>query len=232
MKILMSLVIGSVLSIIPSCRENDFDNRRVQIPNFNFPQTVSFEKKLSAYGIFEETPSDLIPAEGFELLELSSALFTDYAHKQRLVKVPEGTSITKLSNGSLQFPNGTILTKTFFYYHDERDTSLGKRIVETRLEIKKDNSWNIATYLWNELQTDAELELDGFDTEVSWTNGEGIVRSTIYHVPTQNECMTCHQANSQIAPIGPSLLNLNRNVIRNGTVINQLFPFTIIEHPE
>lgn len=213
--------ISCILIMIASCRKND-DNFEVQIPDFNFPQTISFESSLSAYNIFEGTPSNLIPSEDFELLELSSALFTDYAHKQRLVKIPEGTSISKLSNGSLDFPDGTILTKTFFYFNDERDTSLGKRIIETRLEIKESGTWNIATYLWNESQTDATLKLNGQDTPVSWINLQGNNRSTLYHVPTQNECMTCHQSNSTMSPIGPALLNLNKTVNRNGTELNQL----------
>ena len=214
-------IIGLILLTISACRKND-DDFEVQIPDFNFPQTISFESSLSAYNIFEGTPSNLIPSEDFEQLELSSALFTDYAHKQRLVKIPEGTSISKLSNGSLDFPDGTILTKTFFYFNDERDTSLGKRIIETRLEIKESGTWNIATYLWNESQTDATLKLDGQDTPVSWINLQGNNRSTLYHVPTQNECMTCHQSNSTMSPIGPTLLNLNKTVNRNGTELNQL----------
>ena len=211
-----------ILIVIASCRKNEFDDRKVEIPEFNFPQTISFESNLSAYNIFEGTPSNLVPSEGFEILELSSALFTDYAHKQRLVKVPEGTSITKIADGSLDFPDGAILTKTFFYFNDERDTSLGKRIIETRLEIKESGIWNIATYLWNESQTDATLKLEGHDTQVSWTNSQGNNLSTLYHVPTQNECMTCHQSNSTMSPIGPTLLNLNKTVNRNGVEINQL----------
>ncbi len=214
-------IIGLILLTISACRKNDGDVE-VDIPDFNFPQTISFETSLSAYGIFDETPSDLLPSEDFELLELSSALFTDYAHKQRLVKIPEGTSITKSSDGSLDFPDGTILTKTFFYFNDERDTSLGKRIIETRLEIKESGTWNIATYLWNETQTDATLKLDGQDTPVTWINAQGNNRSTLYHVPTQNECMTCHQSNSTMSPIGPTLLNLNRTVNRDSSELNQL----------
>lgn len=204
-----------------SCRKND-DDVEVEIPDFNFQQTLSFKTSLSAYGIFDGTPADLLPSEDFELLELSSALFTDYAHKQRLIKIPEGTSITKSGDGSLDFPDGTILTKTFFYFNDERDTSLGKRIIETRLEIKESGTWNIATYLWNESQTDATLKLDGQDTPVSWINSQGNNRSTLYHVPTQNECMTCHQSNSTMSPIGPTLLNLNRTVKRDSIELNQL----------
>lgn len=211
-----------IIIIIASCSKDDFDDRKVEIPEFNFPQTISFESNLSSYDIFEGTPSNLVPSEDFETLELSSGLFTDYAHKQRLVKVPEGTSITKLADGSLDFPDGTILTKTFFYFNDERDTSLGKRIIETRLEIKESGTWNIATYLWNESQTDATLKLEGQDTQVSWINSQGNILSTLYHVPTQNECMTCHQSNSTMSPIGPTLLNLNKTVNRNSVEINQL----------
>lgn len=194
----------------------------MEIPDFNFPETTTFEASLSAYDIFEGSPADLIPSEDYELLELSSVLFTDYAHKQRLVKVPAGTTITRLNNGSLEFPDGTVLTKTFFYYNDERNPSLGKRIIETRLEIKERGTWNIATYLWNDAQTEATLSLDGVDTEVSWITENGETRSILYHVPTQNECMTCHQSNSKMSPIGPTLLNLNRDVIRNEAVINQI----------
>jgi len=217
----VAFLISCGLIMIASCQKND-DNFYVQIPDFNFPQTIHFESNLSAYSIFEGTPSNLIPSEDFELLELSSALFTDYAHKQRLVKVPEGTSITKLNDDSLDFPDGTILTKTFFYFNDERDTNLGKRIIETRLEIKAKGTWNIATYIWNESQTDATLSLEGQDTPVSWINSQGNNLSTVYHVPTQNECMTCHQSSSLINPIGPTLLNLNKTVNRDSIELNQL----------
>lgn len=221
MKILFFVIVSAFI-IIVSCRENDFDDRTIEIPQFNFSQTISFHSNLSTYKIFEGTPSNLIPSDNFEILELSSVLFTDYAHKQRLVKVPEGTSIERLDDGSLDFPDGTILTKTFFYYNDERDTSLGKRIIETRLEIKDSGIWNVATYLWDESQADATLKLDGYDTRVSWINSLGNNLSTLYHVPTKNECMTCHQSNSTITPIGPTLLNLNKKVNRKDVEVNQL----------
>lgn len=212
-------LLGLVLLAITSCRRNDDE---VEIPDFNFPQTVVFEDSLSAYEIFEGAPSNLSPTADFEPLVLSSSLFTDYAHKQRLVKVPDGTKLTRKIDGSLDFPDGTILTKTFFYYNDDRDTSLGKQIIETRLEIKEAGTWNIATYLWNQAQTAATLKLDGNETQVTWISSEGRTLSTVYHVPTQNECMTCHQSNSAMAPIGPTLLNLNQEVQRNGNAMNQL----------
>ena len=219
----MYYLIGLASILIIACRQEGFGpEREVEIPDFNFPETVVFEEKLSAYNIFEGASADLVPAQDFHLVELSSILFTDYAHKQRLVKVPDGKKIVRLSDGSIDYPDGTILTKTFFYYTDERDRSLGKRIIETRLEIKENGNWNIATYTWNQEQTEATLALAGSDTQVSWVDADGMSQSTLYHVPSQNECIACHQSNSSMAPIGPSLRNLNRMVERDGASINQL----------
>lgn len=176
----------------------------------------------TAYNVFQGVPTDLTPSDGFELLELSSSLFTDYAHKQRLVKVPSGTQLIRSSDNTIDFPNGSILIKTFFYYKDERDPSLGKRLIETRLLVKESDVWNAATYEWNEAQTAATIELDGLDKQVAWINSDGVNRSTLYKIPTENECMTCHQSNASMTPLGPTILNLNRTVDRDGLGLNQL----------
>lgn len=200
----------------------NYNNRiNIEIPNFNVLSTVTFEQNLSAYNIFEGNPQDLIPSADFHLLELNSVLFTDYAKKQRLVKVPQGTEITKIGN-ILEFPNETILAKTFYYYNDDRDTSLGKRVIETRLLIKKDDLWNVATYIWNEDQTEAIVSFDGANTPVNWITESGENRSTLYLIPNENDCIACHQSNDEVIPIGTTLKNLNREVSRNGTNINQL----------
>ena len=92
----------------------------------------------------------------------------------------------------------------------------------TPVPFKEDDIWNVATYLWNETQTDAILELNGFDTQVNWVSAEGVSRSTLYHVPNENECITCHQSKSSMIPLGTKLRNLNRVVNRNGTTLNQI----------
>lgn len=216
-------LLGSLLLIVTivACIGNDFDDDPF-IPEMNFVQTAQFEENLSAYRIFNGNPSDLVPTSGFHLLELSSPLFTDYAHKQRLVKVPEGTYMKKSDDDMIDFPDGTLLVKTFFYLNDERDEGLGKRVIETRLLIKESSKWNAATYIWNEAQTDATLEIDGSETDVSWVNTKGKNLSTLYKIPSQNECGTCHQSNSKLTPLGPNLRNLNRIVAKNHTSINQI----------
>ncbi len=211
-----------IVTVTACNRDADQPGREVTIPDFNFPESIVFEQSLSSYNIFEGNAADLVPASDFHLVELSAILFTDYAFKQRLVKVPAGTQMNRMDDGSVDYPDGTILTKTFYYQNDERNTDLGRRIIETRLLIKENGIWNIATYLWNQAQTDATLAIDGSDTQVTWVDAQGISRSTLYHVPSQNECMTCHQSSSVLSPIGPSLRNLNRTVERNGNNLNQL----------
>ncbi len=215
-------IVGLALITVSACTDNDFDNNGVEIPNFNFSKTIVFEDSLSTYNIFTGKMSELNPSEGFEELALSSVLFTDFAEKQRLVKIPPGKKMIKSPDGSIQFPDGTVLTKTFFYADDERDPSLGRRIIETRLLIKESSTWNVATYVWNQEQTAATLELNGITTQVSWINEAGANKTISYKVPTENQCMTCHQSNGTMSHLGPTLTNLNREVEKDSQQVNQI----------
>lgn len=217
--ITLILLLFSVLAY-QSCQDDNMIV--VNIPEFDYPQTETFEENLSAYNIFEGTPSDLTPMADFHLLELKSVLFTDFAHKQRLIKVPDGTSLGQIDDDSFDFPDGSILVKTFYYYNDERDQSLGKNMVETRLMIKNSGTWNVATYVWNDDQTDATLELAGDEIPLSWVDANGATISTNYLVPDKNECITCHQANETTIPLGTTPRNLNRDVDRDGVSLNEL----------
>lgn len=220
MKLKHLLLLSLTSFFLFSC--NQEENNEVRIPNFNYPESITFESSLSAYNIFDGVASDLSPSSEYHLLELSSVLFTDYAYKQRLVKLPSGEKMSKLSDGRIDFPDGTILVKTFYYYEDERDTSGDKNIIETRLLIKENDTWNIATYEWNNAQTDASLSLQGVDKQISWVDKNGSSQSTQYHLPSQNECITCHQSDDVMKPIGPTVRNLNRDVERDVITTNQL----------
>jgi uncharacterized repeat protein (TIGR03806 family) len=183
---------------------------------------IEMAPRLSDYGIFKGQPSDLTPTEDYKLYELSTGLFTDYAEKQRLIKIPAGTMLNAVNDGLPEFPEGTILAKTFFYYNDARDTLKGKKIIETRLLIKSGESWNVGTYIWNEEQSDAKLVSVGVDKTINWVDRVGKARVISYHIPGKNECTTCHQSSDVILPIGPKIRNLNITVSRNGQSVNQL----------
>ncbi|MFT5823309.1 MAG: putative repeat protein (TIGR03806 family) [Crocinitomix sp.] len=178
--------------------------------------------KLSDYNVYAGNPSDLIPEADYKLYELSSILFTDHAEKQRLVKIPVGTEIVTLGDGLMIFPEGTIIIKTFYFYNDKSAISKGKNIIETRLLIKSDNEWKVGTYKWNESQTDANLITSGFDQTVNWVDDNGLANVITYHIPSNTECIACHQSNDEIIPIGTKTRNLNFDITVDGVTQNQL----------
>jgi len=178
--------------------------------------------KLSDYPIFQGAASELKPAGDFKLYELSTGLFTDYAEKQRLIKVPPGSKLTAINDELPDFPDGTILVKTFYYFNDKRDLSKGKRLIETRLLIKAHSKWNAGTYQWNNDQTEALLITNGMNIPVNWVDKNGTAKAINYHMPGNKECATCHHSDNSIMPIGLKIRNLNTEVTRSNKEINQL----------
>ena len=211
-------VIG--LPVIVLCASCQFDGLE------NVETNIEMLPELSGYNIFQGNPAHLIPSNGFHLYELSTELFTDYAEKQRLIKIPPGQSMTALGDKLPDFPDGTILVKTFYYYNDKRDTTKGRKIIETRLEIKSNSKWNVGTYLWNEQQTEAKLITTGLNKTINWVNQNGSANVISYHIPSTRECATCHSSSKAVIPIGPKLRNLSIEVIRNASTINQLTYFS------
>lgn len=177
---------------------------------------------ISDYKIFAGEPEALVPDNGFQLYELATGLFTDYAEKQRLIKLPAGKTIVAINDGLPQFPDSTILVKTFYYFNDKREPSKGKRLIETRLLVKLNNQWLAGTYIWNDAQTDAVLVNKGAGVPVSWID-ENANRNTIsYRIPSPKDCASCHNSNNVLMPVGIKVRNLNREVVRNNVAINQL----------
>jgi uncharacterized repeat protein (TIGR03806 family) len=185
-------------------------------------EPAGFSLKLSDYNIYQGNLSDLIVTEDYNIYELSSPFFSDYAEKQRLIKIPNGTLMNVVDDGLLDFPEGTIIVKTFYYFNDKRDETKGKKVIETRLLIKENNDWKTATYLWNDEQTDANLISAGLNKAVNWIAETGEAKAISYHIPSNAECATCHQSSGKIMPIGPKVRNLNIDVIRSNVTQNQL----------
>tara|TARA_R110002126_G_scaffold291790_1_gene458428 strand:- start:9177 stop:10151 length:975 start_codon:yes stop_codon:yes gene_type:complete len=190
----------------------------------NIEEYDSYEMtlKLSDYNVYAGNASDLIPEDDYKLYELSSILFTDHAEKQRLVKIPVGTKIVATDDGLMIFPEGTIIIKTFYYYKDKSQVSKVKNIIETRLLIKSDNNWIVETYKWNEAQTDADLITSGYEQTVNWIDENRLPNVITYRIPSNTECITCHQSNDAIIPIGPKTRNLNFDITVDGVTQNQL----------
>lgn len=179
-------------------------------------------KTLSEWGLFQQPLNQLVPMEGVVPYELNTPLFTDYALKARFVKLPEGASATYDAAEVLQFPVGTILIKNFYYSLDETQANSEKKIIETRLLVHKEIGWDALTYLWNEAQTEATLQITGATVPVSWKDSQGVLKQVNYSVPNLVQCKSCHDKSGRISPIGPSARQLNRDYHYTTGVKNQL----------
>jgi len=167
-------------------------------------------KILSAYRLFTDA-SALQPAPGVVAYDLVNPLFSDHAVKHRFVHVPGGAPATYNETDVFAFPVGTVLVKTFAFAPDMRAPGEGAYKVETRLLIHKDTGWAAYPYVWNADGTEAEYAPIGARREVLTIDPAGRPLTINYSVPNQNQCKTCHQAGSAIAPIGPKARNLNHN---------------------
>lgn len=170
-----------------------------------------YPEKLSDWGIFAGKLADLKPAKGVVPYALNTPLYTDYAEKLRFLKLPIGATVAYNDSAVLDFPEGTLLIKNFYYSADFRKPGVDKNIVETRLLVHEAAGWKAITYVWKDDQTDALLEIAGDDKQVSFIDHNGNKKQVRYVVPNQNQCKGCHNRNDQIMPIGPSASQLNGN---------------------
>jgi uncharacterized repeat protein (TIGR03806 family) len=174
------------------------------------PQGPStFPDRLSKTGCVD--PADpKKPASGLVPYGVNAPLWSDGAQKERWVALPDGTSITvKDADGDFDFPNGTVLVKTF--------TVGGKRI-ETRLFMRHDDGgWNGYTYEWLDDQSDAVL-LPAGKTKV--------VGTQTWTYPSRSDCVSCH-SDAAGRSLGLELGQLNGDYVYSSTnrVANQLKTF-------
>jgi len=194
----------------------------IDIASIDFSQ-IPF-KKLSDYGFFEGQLRALQPDRNLVLYEPSSSLFTDYAHKSRYIWMPKGTSATIKEDigGSFEFPDQTILIKNFYYPLDFRNPDGEKRIIETRLMVKRKGTWEAFPYIWKDDQTEAEYKVVGAEKEVKWKDLNGNEQVINYIVPNKNQCKSCHNENEVLVPIGVKAKYLNHPISFGNENKNQL----------
>ena len=181
---------------------------------------AEFLPTLSELQIFKGNPSELQVNSSTIEYSLITPLYSDYAYKFRTISLPEGTQMTYNGEGLLEFPDNTVISKTFYYFNDERNPDLGTKLIETRLLIKKNGVWNMGNYLWNEEQNEAFFGTAAPTVAVDWIDTNGQSRSADYKVPFTVNCTQCHNVNDVSRPIGPKARNLNftykgRNQLQN-----------------
>lgn len=216
--ILLALLTGAIL--LHNCRGPQ--EAAVAGPVHVDPAALPY-KTLSEYAFFRGELRELHPNERVLPYDLITPLFTDYAHKARFVWMPDSVQAVVNDQGEIEFPNNTVLIKTFYYPADFRRPADDHDLVETRLLVRRAGKWEAFTYVWNDDQTDADLQLVGDFRPVAWIDEAGRRQAIDYVVPNKNQCKSCHNFENTIQPIGPKVRNLNRSVTYpDGATANQL----------
>lgn len=179
-------------------------------------------ERLSAWQIFDLEGELIEPHQGSVAYTLNTPLYSDYARKLRTIRLPSGTAIAVGEDGRLEFPAGTVISKTFYYDRGEgeglavvQNTALEPRLdrrhvrlIETRLLVRRASGWQALPYVWNAEQTEAYYAPTGRIEVLRADSG----MTFPYLVPDRNQCGSCHVTDTTrgaIEPIGPTLANLD-----------------------
>jgi uncharacterized repeat protein (TIGR03806 family) len=115
------------------------------------------------------------PATGLIPYAPNAAFFADGATKARWLALPDGQRITINASNHFDFPNGSVLVKTF---------TLGTQWIETRLFMRhSDGNWAGYTYEWNAQGTDATRVVGGKTVTVA---------GQTWQFPSEAQCLQCH----------------------------------------
>lgn len=192
----------------------------------------NYPSQLSAWRLLQVQDRQLVLSDSILPYELATPLFSDYALKLRSVWMPDGSAARYRENEPFDFPVGTVISKTFYYPIDNTAPAGGDtprllkteanssalastslpldryRLVETRLLVHQPEGWQALPYVWNDEQTDADLQITGDIQRLQLEDTQ-----FAYVVPNRNECAGCHvldQNKGDLSPIGPAARHLNR----------------------
>jgi uncharacterized repeat protein (TIGR03806 family) len=182
------------------------------VPNRGAARNAEFPRKLSETGLFSSVREHR-PAPGVVPYEVNASLWSDGASKERFIALPGSSTIEPdcvpnayvlyREASSWDFPDGTVLVKTF---------SLGGKRIETRLlhltkrsqtKTIQDSEWRGYTFRWNDEQTDADLVDAAGRTEE--------LAHQTWRFPSRNECLQCHSKAAHYI-LGVTTLQLQRDV--------------------
>ncbi len=162
---------------------------------------------LVQLGLFEGELRQLVPAPGVRPYTINSTSFYDYADSSLVMKLPPGTSIQYRGDGPFEFPVGTILAQTLSYADDGYEG--GRKLVETRVLLRRSDRWIAVPYVWNDEQTEASFEILGARIPVSRRLPDGTVHEQMHVVPNFNDCKRCHRIGDIVTPIAAGVRQLN-----------------------
>ncbi len=179
---------------------------------------------LGDYRLFEGGDPTATPLGGGLPYDLTTALFSDYASKYRVVFLPPAEAAGYRADDTLEFPVGTIIAKTFTFPDDLGDPGSPETVVETRLLIHRTSGWASLPYIFPESGGDAVLTRVGGSRTVTFEHPDRGTITTEYQIPDVNQCASCHDRAGLpgTPPIGPRPDLLNRDYDYASGTANQL----------
>lgn len=183
----------------------------------------TYPEKLSEWRLFAGPPGSLEPNTGVRRYSVRTPLFSDHADKSRLVWIPPNTKASVRADGTVDFPIGTVLVKTFSFPENGKE-----RLIETRLLVHRRDTWVPIPYVWNREQTDASLAVSGDFTTVSYRDAAG-EHKIDYSVPNVNQCHSCHDQAGDSIPLGPKARNLDAATLSYLSVSHPSLPPETLE---
>ncbi|MFO0948192.1 MAG: PQQ-dependent sugar dehydrogenase [Planctomycetota bacterium] len=182
---------------------------------------VPFPRMLSETGLFGSTEKHEL-APGIIPYSVIAPLWSDGAHKERYLALPGAGRATYTETGAWQFPDGTVLVKTFSLpLASQKDLP---RRIETRLLVRRLGEWQGYSYRWREDQRDADLvQSQGLDHTFTVRGDQpmGNPRPQKWHYPSRAECMVCHTRAAGYV-LGLQTLQMHRDVTLRDKTIGQL----------
>ena len=187
--------------------------------------------RLSDWQLFTVDANELVPSESSVVFQPNNPLFTDYAHKLRTLWIPQSLQ-AEIVDDEINYPVGSVLSKTFFYPRTSSTTStlltkvadsrlqkinLGEnQLIETRLLVRKNDGWDAFPYVWNDEQTEAFLRVAGASKQISLLDQDSTQTTDFtYFVPNENQCAGCHTTvhpDGDMHPLGALFSQLNVDV--------------------
>jgi uncharacterized repeat protein (TIGR03806 family) len=222
---LAALAALALNSLLAACGDGGDDDADCVLPGDGpgvRPDGV-FCARLSSYRLFDDIAGQR-PAPGVLPYEVATPLFSDYTTKERFLWVPPGETIAWRDLDALDLPVGSVLVKTFSYLRDRRDPALGRRLLETRLLVRRTDAWRGVSYVYDESDdSDARRAVAGAFIDASWIHDDGAARTNHYAVPNQNQCKNCHAEHEDaMSPLGAKARHLNRPGPAGSGIENQL----------
>lgn len=182
----------------------------------------AYPELLSDWGLFTGDPAGQQPADGVVRYALRSPLFSDYAAKYRFIAPPLGETVGWTDAGEWDYPDGTVVVKTFAFRDDYTDAGSAETLIETRLLIREGAAWVPQVYLWNDDQSDAVRRPIGTRVPVAFVDPAGRERAIDYIVPNTNQCASCHEGTAAFRTLGPRAFQMDTTVDFGDGPVDQL----------